>query len=482
MNASVARILAPGEKDLAVLGAGFLVEGGFVLTCAHVVGRADAEVELDFPLVAPEERVRAKVRSFYPAGSLPGRGLEDIALLEPFADCAIPPEARPASFGFAKDDWDERRVKMFGFPKGREDGDWTRGTVAGAVAGGWRQIDHDPCGSEIAEGFSGAAAWVEEDGETQAAGMIVAVHVRNGVKSAYMIPARTLATVLRPLHDLQKSKGRAAGDLIPKKCDRDDQDSDFSSFYYKWSVKDPFVPQFYILHGWKKEAPYSLIERFCFTYVKKLENKKWRVNANPDIRYVKAWPERRDLKWRQAFLKRQLFCCFAGEENARPECTLDDVCSTPDFKRRNKIVVVHNIDASCWDGKTRKLILWYKNEFWPLFMKRKQFKQVLVFFNVMYKDRDGKPGFFGRQASPVAKIERQLSQIESDRGGRCPCKLIERLRGVEEKHVLNWLLTHEIDRSHLKKLQELFENQAEVCMEIVESKLLEIYKEHIRLA
>ena len=74
LDAAVVRLRAhTGE----VVGSGFLVEAGHVVTCAHVVARAlgrnpqEAPVEtdavlLDFPLVAAGVMVRAQVAVWHP--------------------------------------------------------------------------------------------------------------------------------------------------------------------------------------------------------------------------------------------------------------------------------------------------------------------------------------------------------------------------------------------------------------------------------
>jgi hypothetical protein len=71
LEAAIARVHGAQGR---VVGGGFLVEPDKVVTCAHVVARAlgladdepppaQAEVRLDFPLIAPGELVTAQVRS-----------------------------------------------------------------------------------------------------------------------------------------------------------------------------------------------------------------------------------------------------------------------------------------------------------------------------------------------------------------------------------------------------------------------------------
>jgi hypothetical protein len=89
LNSAIVRIRAANGT---VIGTGFLVTGRHVLTCAHVVAQAlalpddalntsqpQAEVHLDFPLVAPGQQLTARVVCWQPSLS---DGGGDVAGLE----------------------------------------------------------------------------------------------------------------------------------------------------------------------------------------------------------------------------------------------------------------------------------------------------------------------------------------------------------------------------------------------------------------
>jgi len=185
---AVVRIRAP---DGRTVGAGFLVAEGQVLTCAHVVAAAlglpedtpetpQAEVYLDFPLVAPGRSLTARVMHWQPDS--------DVAGLE--LDGDPPTGTRPVRLVTAKDLW-AHAFRAFGFPSGYDDGVWASGVLRGRQAAGWVQIeDVKEPGYWVQPGFSGTAVWDEQ--LNGVVGMAVAADTDRGIKAAFMIPASLL--------------------------------------------------------------------------------------------------------------------------------------------------------------------------------------------------------------------------------------------------------------------------------------------------
>jgi hypothetical protein len=185
---SVVRIRAPEGRTV---GAGFLVAEGQVLTCAHVIATAlglpedapqtpQAEVHLDFPLVAPARILTARVIHWQPGS--------DVAGLE--LDGDPPTDARPVRLVTAKDLWGHA-FRAFGFPAGYDDGVWASGVLRGRTAAGWVQIeDVKEPGYWVQPGFSGTAVWDEQ--LNGVVGMAVAADVHPETKAAFMIPAHLL--------------------------------------------------------------------------------------------------------------------------------------------------------------------------------------------------------------------------------------------------------------------------------------------------
>jgi WD40 repeat protein len=179
-----------------VVGAGFLVSGDVLCTCAHVVARAlgvpDAPgqvpgkpVDLDFPLLPGCPRARASVVSWRHGGT-------DVALLR--LDTAVA-GARPVRLVDGTGVWGHA-FRVLGFPAGADHGIWASGTLRAGQGAGWVQMEpHEP-GPRIAEGFSGAPVW--DDAQDGVVGMTVAAH--RGQRTAYLLPSAELVDeeTLRP--------------------------------------------------------------------------------------------------------------------------------------------------------------------------------------------------------------------------------------------------------------------------------------------
>jgi len=195
LNSAIVRIRAPSGT---VVGTGFLVTGRHVLTCAHVVTSAlglsqdppnppKADLHLDFPLLAPESNLTARLSHWQPA--------IDVAVLELIT--APPAESKPVRLVTADDLWGHS-FRALGFPAGYEQGVWASGVLRGPQADGWLQIeDTKETGYLIAPGFSGGPVWDDVLGGV--VGMIVAADTDEKVKAAFLIPADVLAETLPDL-------------------------------------------------------------------------------------------------------------------------------------------------------------------------------------------------------------------------------------------------------------------------------------------
>jgi ABC-type dipeptide/oligopeptide/nickel transport system ATPase subunit len=204
---ATARILDDGGVPA---GAAFLMPGGLVLTCAHVVSGvlglpaeralpAGAEVTVDFPLAASSPGITGRVLFSMPVAA---DNTGDIAVLRLAGD--LPPDAVPLRV-VAADDLAGHRWRAFGFPRYRTHGEtkdagiWTAGTIRGREGTGWWQLTVDPEEAfSLAEGFSGAAVW--DDDYAGVVGVIVAVESDSRRRTGY---ALTVESVAREWPDLR---------------------------------------------------------------------------------------------------------------------------------------------------------------------------------------------------------------------------------------------------------------------------------------
>jgi hypothetical protein len=197
-KAAIARIY---NTSGAIVGAGFLVSDRHLLTCAHVVTAAlgiatetvempTAFLELDFPLIAPGQKVPAKVVFWQPVN--PSQIGEDIAGLVLAAP--ISAMSKPVRLMMTEEFWNHP-FQVFGFPSKRDEGIWASGVLRDRLANGWVQMeDIKAQGYAVQPGFSGAPVW--DESLQGVVGMAVAAEKkREDAKAAFMIPVSMLAQV-----------------------------------------------------------------------------------------------------------------------------------------------------------------------------------------------------------------------------------------------------------------------------------------------
>ncbi len=178
-----------------IVGAGFLVAPGTLLTCHHVVVGAQRvapssgeEIQLDFPLLAPGRKHVARVVRSDPE--------QDVAVLQLESP---PPDAEPVRLVAPQEPWDHP-FRAFGFPEGHPDGVWANGALRGPNARRWLQIeDTNQTGYFVRPGFSGGPVWDEE--VHGVVGMVVAADLTPGVRAAFCIPTPLLPSVPQPATD-----------------------------------------------------------------------------------------------------------------------------------------------------------------------------------------------------------------------------------------------------------------------------------------
>lgn len=191
-EASIARLFT---SDGITVGTGILVTEEIVLTCAHVIASAldmhdvpsdapNADVCLDFPLVAPRLHLTARVTFWLPPQPSSG----DIALLH--LNKPAPEGTEIVHFVTDHDLW-SHDFRTFGFPAYHDQGVWASGKLRAREATGWVQIeDVKATGHRVQPGFSGGAVWDEL--LDSVAGMVVAAESDPTTKTAYMIPTKVL--------------------------------------------------------------------------------------------------------------------------------------------------------------------------------------------------------------------------------------------------------------------------------------------------
>ncbi|MFI6348861.1 trypsin-like peptidase domain-containing protein [Streptomyces sp. NPDC050560] len=182
------------------VGAGLLVSGRHVVTCAHVVQHAANEpVYVEFPLVGGLEGLSARV--VCGGGWTAGGDRGDIAVLELPADVPQDPvEFAPPGAGPGQ------RLLVYGFPDCYDDGIIAEYRTTGGplIAGEWEQLEaYRGHGQPLAPGFSGAAVVLADSG--RAVGMVT--EADEAVRNGRMLPAAVMARYWPELGDLVPTEG-----------------------------------------------------------------------------------------------------------------------------------------------------------------------------------------------------------------------------------------------------------------------------------
>ncbi|WP_220213032.1 serine protease, partial [Streptomyces sp. WELS2] len=188
------------------VGAGFLVTGRLVLTCAHVVHGRDT-VTVGFPHARELGEVSARVVADGGwAGGVTDPG--DVAVLELAVDHDIP--LAPARFAPHDAAYTEPYPKLvsYGFPEDYDEGTLAEYQAVSAqlIAGEWLElVTWHGHGQPIVEGFSGAAATLPDG---RVVGMVTAaLGTSSQVRKGRMLPLDVLARYWPGLAELMPVPG-----------------------------------------------------------------------------------------------------------------------------------------------------------------------------------------------------------------------------------------------------------------------------------
>lgn len=207
-QSTIARIY---DSENKVVGAGFLVTGGYVLTCAHVITAALSisdsapdcplqEVKLDFPMADSQEDANGKTKEVWAEVIVwfsrdDGSKTSDIAGLKLKNITQL--DIKPMQLDSLQEFAEERKLKIFGFPNDFINGRMATTTPEGTIVNKWIQVKStDISAIVIDEGFSGAP--VLDVKMNSIVGMIVARDTSQpGV--SFFIPKEVLIPALNKL-------------------------------------------------------------------------------------------------------------------------------------------------------------------------------------------------------------------------------------------------------------------------------------------
>ncbi len=475
----IVRIL---DQNQVPVGAGCLISSRYILTCAHVVQKLGKEIEFSFLEYYQKKHKASKTDQVPPVEERSFGSSKDIAVLELAQDKALQIGVNTEPEYDFKDP-KNGSVRVCGFPKDLEKGDWAYGEIIGSIGGGLEQFDHAAESKCVVPGYSGAPVW---DKDTDAlVGMVVNTGTRKNITSAYMISTKTIAKVWSELgkkvENTRETKS-TAGRFVHKMCNRDEQVDAFDDFFdkYKDNIStEQKPPQIYIIHGHEDECHNSLVERFQYEKIKQFIKITFNDSVKP---LFEKLPLEFDggLEARKKRLSRKLFKLFdMNYQGSVSNSSFHDFCIDKGLNKHRIIILSQDIVASKWDVDFRKLVEWYINDFWAGFRCSEDTPQFLIFLNVKYTAGD-KPGMFKalfKAKNTKKDIEKNLVDIQGLT--QVPCIMLKELPRIIREHVEIWFSEHNIKVAELERLKiinEMFKKDKELCMAKVESELEIIVK------
>jgi hypothetical protein len=454
-------------------GAGVLVRGNHILTCAHVVKSVvqtlQDPVYFDFPLLRRGSPLKARIAGIFPESVIPSPDTpEDLCILEAVSD--VPGDASPAPLLVPEGDTRGRSLMMFGFPKGMDEGDWIEGEAKGRTARGFLQFHHKLTSGTVDKGFSGAPAW--DEAEKVVAGLVVAKTQRDGRVAGYLIPASTL---VKAWPELLPKKSSVRGSAARWMCDRNREDIDFFKFFDQGCRECRSRPQIYVIPGREDACHMSLIQRLRAMRVSSLVEALGK-SVGPRLQPA-PWPtDGEDVEERREILCDKLFNSL--DPDYRGDHSVSgflDLCRRMDLKKHEVVMLVHDIDAEKWDSTAEAFLVWYLTEFWGAVSCVDDLPFFLVFLNFLYPtpgDR-GWMDWLRWKLICERRVNKSLKLIREK--ASCPCLIFEELKEVERHHLREWFISQaELDLSEKEKqraLVEVFKKRNRVSMADVEAYL-----------
>lgn len=211
------RVRILSRSDGRPVGAGVLVAGFRVLTCAHVVeyavgqqdptARPTGTVPVDFAVTRNSAPAQSTVRA---DGWFPDRGDSgDLAILD--LSGAPPPDAAEADLASTYGQH-TNTLRVFGHPRGAPAGIWTETRIVGRGGGNpdWVQLEGlRQTGVRVEQGYSGAGVW-EPDTDV-VIGLIVAEYKARDAKVSWMLPMEAIAAYWQPLRPILRKQDARTG-------------------------------------------------------------------------------------------------------------------------------------------------------------------------------------------------------------------------------------------------------------------------------
>jgi hypothetical protein len=178
------------------------------------------------------------------------------------------------------------------------------------------------------------------------------------------------------------------GDLVPRLCDRREQEHSFRSAFNRNMKRLARAPQIYFISGAEGEKHASLVERFQWTFMRDIAIQTRNDRDASVSKNEVPWPLSTDLDEAMDELLGELFGVFDNRyTNSRLPVTAADFKQLASNRPEPVVLVQHEIRSKSWSRITAQLIERYV-QFWSDVAALQPAPQFVVFFNLVLCDSD----------------------------------------------------------------------------------------------
>lgn len=199
------------------------------------------------------------------------------------------------------------------------------------------------------------------------------------------------------------------GDLVPRLCDRREQEHSFSSAFNRHMKKLARAPQIYFISGAEGDRHESLVERFQWTFMRDIAIQT-RNDRDASVAMGKVpWPLSATVDEAMDELLGELFGIFDPRYRTSPLPVTPAELKNLTANRPEPVVLVqHEIRSKSWSRITAALIERYL-KFWSDVATLQPAPQFVVFFNLVLCDSDE------RNAEALKDFVESLTDTSEDR-------------------------------------------------------------------
>jgi len=178
------------------------------------------------------------------------------------------------------------------------------------------------------------------------------------------------------------------GDLVPRLCDRRDQEHSFRSAFHRHLKRLERAPQVYFISGAEGEKHGSLVERFQWTYMRDIAIQTRNDRDASVSKNEVPWPLSTNLDEAMDELLGELFGVFDHRyTSSHLPVTPADFRQLTANRPEPVVLVQHEIRSKGWSRITAQLIERYL-KFWSDLATLQPVPQFFVFFNLVLCDSD----------------------------------------------------------------------------------------------